>query len=329
MKVAELLEQRRENWRQLEQLCISMEGRARRRLAGAVVVRFASLYRAACADLALADSYQLPANTVLYLHQLVGRAHNQFYRSRRFEFAKWGYELFRVVPSRLFRDWYLRFSFVIFWGLFVASMLFARHSRAYAEQLVGKDQLHDVQEMYSKPLDRKNGQVSAFMQSFYSQHNATIGLRCFAYGLIFGVGGLVELSLNALQIGAIFGFMSTVREWSIFSNFVTAHGPFELSAVVLSGAAGMRLGFSIINTRGMSRGESLRQAGREAAPTMGLMVAMFFIAAPIEGFLSPSPLPYAIKATVAIVSAVLILFYVIVLGSRRLPETEAGLTHAA
>jgi hypothetical protein len=59
------------------------------------------------------------------------------------------------------------------------------------------------------------------------------------------------------------------------------------------------------------------------------MVAMFFIAAPIEGFLSPSPLPYSIKATVAIVSAVLILFYVVVLGSRRLPETEAGLIHAA
>src|SRR5437660_9510188 len=129
MKVAELLEQRRENWRQLEQLCISMEGRARRRLAGVAVVQFASLYRAACADLALADSYQLPANTVLYLHQLVARAHNQLYRSRRFEFAKWGYELFRVVPSRLFRDWYLRFSFVIFWGLFLASMLFARQSR--------------------------------------------------------------------------------------------------------------------------------------------------------------------------------------------------------
>jgi uncharacterized membrane protein SpoIIM required for sporulation len=328
VKVAELLEQRRENWRQLEQLCASMEGRGRKRLAGAVVVRFAALYRSACADLALADSYQLPANTVLYLHQLVGRAHNQLYRSRRFEIRKWGYELFRVVPSRLFRDWYLRFSFVIFWGLFLASLLFARQSREYSERLVGREQLHNIQDMYSKPLDRQNAQFSAFMQGFYSQHNATIGLRCFAYGLIFGVGGLVELTINALQLGAIFGFMSSVSQWGVFSNFVTAHGPFELSAVVLAGAAGMRLGFSIINTKGMSRGQSLRRAGHEAAPTMGLMVALFFLAAPIEGFLSPSPLPYSIKAGVAIVSAALLLFYVVVLGSRPIPETEVEPAHA-
>ena len=73
----------------------------------------------------------------------------------------------------------------------------------------------------------------------------------------------------------------------------------------------------------MSRGQSLRRAGHEAAPTMGLMVALFFLAAPIEGFLSPSPLPYSIKAAVAIVSAVLLLFYVVVLGSRPIPETES------
>ncbi len=329
MKVAELLEQRRDNWRQLEQLCVMMEGRSRKQMAGAVVAKFASLYRAACADLALADSYQLPAGTVLYLHQLVGRAHNQLYRSRRFEFKKWGYELFRVVPSRLFRDVFLRISFVLFWGLFLASMLFARQSREYAEKVVGKENLKSYQEMYSKPLERESGQLGAFMQGFYSQHNATIGLRCFAYGLIFGVGGLVELALNAVQIGAVFGYMSTVSEWGIFSNFVTAHGPFELSGVVLAGAAGMRLGFSIINTRGMSRAASLRRAGLEAAPTMGLMVALFFMAAPIEGFLSPSAVPYKVKAAVAIVSAACILFYVIVLGRRPLPAEEGGAPHAA
>jgi uncharacterized membrane protein SpoIIM required for sporulation len=91
----------------------------------------------------------------------------------------------------------------------------------------------------------------------------------------------------------------------------------------------MRLGFSIIITHGLSRGESLRQAGREAMPTMGLAVALFFLAAPIEGFLSPSPAPYALKAAVAIVSAAALVFYIVVLGSRPLPPDAAGATHAA
>ncbi|HEV2969397.1 MAG TPA: stage II sporulation protein M [Pirellulales bacterium] len=329
MKVVELLEQRRTSWRALELLCVKMEGRGRKRLGGPGIAQFASLYRSACADLALADSYQLPANTVLYLHQLVARAHNQLYRSRRFNVGKWWQEVFQTVPQRLFRDKFLRISFIIFWGLFLASMLFARQSREYAEALVGKSNLHQYQEMYSKPLDQRNGQLSALMQAFYSSHNSTIGLECFAFGLVFGVGGLVALVFNAAQIGAVFGYMSTVSEWSIFSDFVTAHGPFELSAVVLCGAAGMRLGFSMIDTKGLSRAEALRQAGREAMPSAGVAVALFFLAAPIEGFVSPSAIPYAFKVLVAIVSAAAILFYVVVLGSRPLPVSEAGPTHAA
>ena len=328
MKVAELLERRRQNWRELEQLCLKMEGRGRKRLGGAGIVQFASLYRSACADLALADAYQLPANTVLYLHQLVARAHNQLYRGRWFEFSKWGRELFRDVPRRLLRDRCLWIALAIFWGFFGFSLLFARTSRDYREQLVGKDQLHEMQEMYSQPLDRRNADYAAKMGGFYIQHNTSIGLECFAGGLLFGVGGLVALIFNAAQIGAIFGYMSTVSQWDVFSNFVTAHGPFELTAIVLSGAAGMRLGFAAINTHGMSRMESLRQAGREAMPTMGAAIAMFAIAALIEGFLSPSPAPYAIKATVAIASIGLILFYIVGLGSRPAPAGEQGAADA-
>ncbi|MCH5378129.1 MAG: stage II sporulation protein M, partial [Planctomycetes bacterium] len=90
MKVAELLESRRRNWQQLEGMIDRLQNRRRSRCTAAELAEFAELYRAACADLALADSYQLPPNTVQYLHRLVGRAHNQLYRSRKFDFAAWG-----------------------------------------------------------------------------------------------------------------------------------------------------------------------------------------------------------------------------------------------
>ena len=89
MKVVDLLERRRPNWQELERLCEQTQLTAGKSLSPAEVSRLGSLYRAACADLALAFSYQLPQNTVQYLHRLVGRAHNQLYRSRRFEWAKW------------------------------------------------------------------------------------------------------------------------------------------------------------------------------------------------------------------------------------------------
>ncbi len=297
------------------------------------VVQFASLYRSACADLALADSYQLPASTVTYLHQLVARAHNQLYRSRKFAWRKWGTELFQHVPRRLFHDKYLRLAMAMFWGVFLLAFLFARGSPKFCRDLVGASSLESFQNMYSKPLDRQNGEISGVMSGFYIQHNTSIALECFALGLLFGVGGLVDLIFNAAQLGAVFGFMSTTPQWPIFSNFVTAHGPFELTAIVLSAAAGMRLGFAMIDTRGLSRMEALRQAGREAMPTMGAAMAMLFMAALIEAFLSPSPLPYPVKAGVAIVSSILLLAYVLVLGRspgvREIPPAEeATAVHA-
>ena len=95
----------------------------------ATVARFAAMYRAACADLALADAYQLPPNTVQYLHQLVGRAHNQLYRSRRFDLDAWRTTLLVDVPRRIFRDRCVQLSFVLFWATFIASAAMAYSAR--------------------------------------------------------------------------------------------------------------------------------------------------------------------------------------------------------
>ena len=230
-----------------------MEGRGRRRLGGAGTARFAALYRAACADLALADAYNLPAGTVAYLHRLVARAHNQLYRSRRFDLGRWGHELFHEVPRRLRSDNCLRAALLMFWGLFFAAFLFGRQSPEFLNTLVGKEQLDGIRDMYAHSLARENSSMSSLMNGFYIYHNIGIALECFAWGLLFGVGGLVDLAFNAIQLGAIFGFMNTVPEWHNFSQFVTAHGPFELTAIAVSAAAGMRLGFSMINTHGLSR----------------------------------------------------------------------------
>ena len=94
-----------------------------------------------------------------------------------------------------------------------------------------------------------------------------------------------------------------------FTGFVTAHGPFELTAVVLSAAAGLRLGWSILDTRGWGRMASLRRTAPEALEIVGLATVLFFLAAFIEGFVSPSTLPYEAKAGVAVLTAGMLVAY--------------------
>ena len=317
MKVSELLESRRVNWRELEQLCALLEGRSRRRVPAGTAARFSVLYRAACADLALADAYQLPPDTVQYLHQLVGRAHNQLYRSRSFNVSGWVDRLFVEVPRRLFADNCLRLAFCVFWGVFLMSGMMAYRSPEFAEAMIKKPFMMRLEEDFARPVSDRPLGMGPGMAGFYIFNNASIGLRCFSFGLLLGVGGLFATVFNASFLGACFGYMGTLPQHENFFDFVTAHGPFELTAVVLSAAAGMRLGFSLVDTQGFTRTASLRRAADESVPTVCAAIIMFLLAALIEGFLSPSAAPYPVKAAVGVISAAMLMYYFVFLGYPR------------
>ncbi|HVX09846.1 MAG TPA: stage II sporulation protein M [Pirellulales bacterium] len=317
MKVADFLQSRRDNWRELERHCLLLENRRAKTLGPATVERFGALYRAVCADLALADSYQLPPNTVHYLHQLVGRAHNQLYPSRSFNPTLWMQELLYEIPQRLFRDKSVRLAFALFWGTFLATMASGYLSPKFTEEMVGRPTMQAMEEMYDHSHEGRDLNASIAMSGFYVQHNSSIGLQCFSAGLVLGVGGLFITVANAAQLGTVFGHMATVPQRTNFFHFVTAHGPFELTAIVLASAAGMRLGFSIVDTNGMTRTASLRLAAKEAVTSVSFSVILFCLAAFIEGYISPSALPYPFKASVAVLSTSVLLFYFVILGYPR------------
>ena len=314
MKVSALLESRQPQWRELERLCARTAGLSRRTVPPADAARLAAMYRAACADLALADAYQFPPATIQYLHQLVGRAHNQLYRARTFRWREWWREMFVRMPRRLFCDGCLRLAMLVFWGVFALAGVLSYANPEFGQAVIGKEMTTMLEEMYSTPIHDRDANADSFMAGFYIAHNAGIGLRCFAFGLFFGIGGLFETVYNAAILGAVFGYMATTPHKDNFFTFVTAHGPFELTAIVLCAAAGMRLGFALVNTHGLGRIESLRRAGEDCLPIACAAVVMFLLAAAIEGFLSPSAAPYWVKAAVAIVSTIMILFYLLVLG---------------
>jgi uncharacterized membrane protein SpoIIM required for sporulation len=225
--------------------------------------------------------------------------------------------LFVAVPQRLFADNCLRLAFVLFWGIFALSGLMAYYSPGFAEQVAGKDHLMRVESDFEDPIEGRPMNQSGEAAGFYVFNNPRIGLMCFCWGLVFGIGGLYLTVSNALLLGTVFGYMAKTPSATNFYHFVTAHGPFELTAVVLCAAAGMRLGFSIVNTRGYTRGDSLRQAAKMVVPALFAAVLLFLVAAGIEAFVSPSAARWEVKAGVAILCTLMLLFYFIFLGYPR------------
>jgi uncharacterized membrane protein SpoIIM required for sporulation len=318
MIIAAVLEKRQHQWAELEQLCDALEVRGRAKKGDAeAVARFASLYRAACADLALADAYQLPPATVTYLHRLVARAHNNLYRAERLDPGSWAQTIFQTAPRQIFSDPCVRIAALLFFGLFSLAMVIAYQETAFpqfAQSVLGERQLESLEEMYAKPLEGSLDH-SIFMSGIYIWNNTGIGLQCFAFGILI-VPCLFILASNAVGLGASFGYMARpdTAGGENFLHFVTAHGPFELTAIVLAAAAGLRLGVGLFSTGGLSRIDSLYRAALAAVPIMVASAVLFLLAAMTEGFISPSPLPYVFKAMWAIMSSGLLSFYFVILG---------------
>jgi uncharacterized membrane protein SpoIIM required for sporulation len=319
MKVAELIKRRSPFWKELEELSIQMGGRLSK-VDPAYVSRFTTLYRAACADLALAESYQLPPQTVEYLHRLVGRAHNQLYRSQGYQFKGWAKRIFSDTPRLIFNDPCIQIATVLFWGLFLLAAYLSYHTTVwpgFSEAVVGVDGLDQLRGSYNQFGGNRGVGSGAFMMGYYIQNNATIGLQCFVMMLLV-IPGVVVLSYNAIYLGAVFGFMFRPDSGAAsenFQNFVTAHGPFELTAIILAAGAGLKIGLSWMMSDGLNRKDSLLKTARESLPIVMCAVVLFVLAAMIEGFVSPlGDFPWWGKGTVAVGSSCLLMIYFVVLG---------------
>jgi uncharacterized membrane protein SpoIIM required for sporulation len=271
-------------------------------------------HRSNCSRLALARSMDMPDGVIDRWSRRVAAEHSWIYRPARFDVASFFRLIFRRVPHQIVHDRAVWLAFLLFYGLFFGSALWCAGEPGRAEKFLGPAALSQMEKMYEKPISEKNdsggGRNDAVMAGFYIRNNAGIGLQCFGWGLAFGLGSIYILSSNALQLGSAFGHMATTPYWENFSTFVTAHSSYELTAICLSAAAGMRMGYGLVETGGLSRTASLRASSQNALPLIGAATVLFILAAFIEGFLSASEVPYSIKVQCMILSALSMVWFV-------------------
>lgn len=325
--VDELIAKREPDWKELEELTAELKNaRSKGARDGAKIARFAALYRAVCGDLALAESRRLPPGTIRYLNDLVGVAHNLLYRRQSWDLKTFGRVFFFDAPRWLLTDAAFWAALALFWLPFWTCEAIAAKNPEFARSVVGSEQLASLERMYAKPFDEIDAFDRVGMAAFYVQHNGGIGLQCFALGALFAFPGLYILAFNAATLGVSFGYMSSgavePEVAARFAEFTTAHGPFELTAIVLSAATGMRIGFGLIKTNGFARLDSARRAAIKAAPAMVAAFLLFCGAATLEAFVSPRPTLFggvfgdaaAVKRGIAIFTSALLGVYIVGLG---------------
>ena len=152
------------------------------------------------------------------------------------------------------------------------------------------------------------------MAGFYVYNNVGIAFRCFATGVLFGLGSAFFLVYNGLFIGAVAGLVTAAGHGKNLLTFTCTHGAFELTAIVISATAGMVMGYALVDTGGLSRFASLRTRARDIAYLVLGAALMLLIAAGIEGFWSPSSVPARVKWGTAIAAYLFVILYLALAG---------------
>jgi len=118
-------------------------------------------------------------------------------------------------------------------------------------------------------------------------NNITVGLLAFGAGVLGGLPTLYVLAFNGLNVGVAGGIITAYGRPDIFWTSILPHGLVELSAIIVSGAAGMRLGWALLAPGERRRGEAMAEEGQRAAVVMLGLLAAFVVAALLEGFVTP------------------------------------------
>ncbi|MGY2377308.1 stage II sporulation protein M [Pseudomonas sp. SDO524_S393] len=250
-------------------------------------------YRRLCQHLALAQERGYSSYLVDPLQQLALRGHQQLYRHRSQLSANALGFLLAGFPRLVREEWrFVLVAGLLFLGslLGIALLVYLFPDLIYS--IVGPQQVAEMQDMYNPEASRlgraaeRASSEDWMMFGYYVMHNIGIAFQTFAAGLLFGLGSVFFLFFNGMIIGAISGHLTEIGYGQTFWSFVIGHGAFELTAIVLAGAAGLQLGWSLIAPGQLTRGESLRLAARKSVQMLCGVMLFLLIAAFIEAYWS-------------------------------------------
>lgn len=325
MKQGQFEQLYQEQWTRAEQLIHQLEDPKLERVESKELAEFARLYRRLCHYHALARERHYSSYLVDRLGDLVIRGHQQLYRRKQpllHAFLKFITTDFpRLVRREQGYVWvatallYLPGLALFFATLWQPDLVYTMMS---PEQVTSFEGMYDPENKVVG--EAREATTNWQMFGFYISNNIGVSFRTFATGLVWGLGSIFFLVYNGLVFGAVAGHLVNLGYNDTFFTFVVGHGSFELTAIAIAGAAGLKLGYHLLRPGNHTRLEALKRAGKVAIQLMYGVIVMLVIAAFIEAFWSSSNvLPAAQKYLAGAILWAVVIAY-LTLGGRRFRE---------
>jgi len=240
-------------------------------------------------DLGYSKTFYPHSKVTQYLNDLASRIYLNIYRNKREETSRigrfWKTELPLTVRKH-HRE--ILIAFLVFVGFAVMAAFSSAHDETFVRGVLGDNYVEMTEENIAKgdPFGVYKHTNPLNMFFAIALNNIYISFQVFVWGFFLGLGSIWELFINGVMVGSFqyyffaknLGFASVLVIW--------VHGTLEISAIILSGAAGIIVGNSILFPGSHKRLHSLMQGAKDGLKIMVGMVPMLLTAAFLEGFVT-------------------------------------------
>lgn len=301
MELDEFIQQGRPHWQRLETLSKQAQ-RNVDSLSETELIELGRLYRRTTSDLALAQRDFASQRVTVYLNQLVGRSHALIYQAEPLRWQQLRRFYRRTFPQ-LYRHLlpYTKWAFLLFLLPSLVAFFIVWRDPDAIYTLLGPNIDRLVRTVEEGKLWTEIApSVRSAASTAILTNNIQVTFLAFAGSMTAGLLTLWILVTNGLNLGAIFGLLQVHGLSAGLAEFVLAHGFIELSVIFVAGGCGLYVGDALLRPGLLSRREALVQRAKLAVQVILGCAPLLVLAGLIEGFISPSGLPWPVKALIGI-----------------------------
>ena len=275
--------------------------------------RMAELYIQLTDDLAYAQTYYPQSKTTQYLNELTLKAHRIIYVNKREKTNRiskfWKFE----YPKIMFDNKkYVLYSFIIFFISVLIGIISSAYDDNFVRLILGDNYvnmtLDNIEHGDPMAVYKTANEVDMFLG--ISLNNLFVAFRAFVFGIFLSIGTGYVLFQNGVMLGSFQYFFYKYGLLYESVKVIWIHGTLEIFAIIVAGAAGLRLGNSILFPGTYSRSKSFQKGVLQGIKMMFGLIPVFITAAFLEGFVTRlTKMPEVLSLSLIFLSLLFIIYY--------------------
>jgi len=280
MRETTFIEQNQRKWQQFEQL---LDGKVED------PEKLNELFVQVTDDLSYARTFYPNRSVRVYLNGLAQKIFFNIYKnkkSRRSNFVEfWTNDLPRLIHDARFD---MRLALFVFALSVAIGMLSCWAEPEFLKTILGESYVKMTEENIKSgdpmAVYKESGEFNMFLG--ITLNNILVAFRTFIFGIFYGIGTIGLLIYNGVMLGAFQFFF--IEKGLFRESFLTVwlHGAFEISSIVIAGAAGLTMGRGLVFPGTLSRERSFQLAARRGMSLMIGVVPLFIFAGFTESYLT-------------------------------------------